>query len=310
MEDCCAVCAETLEWVAYGSCGHREVCSTCVVRLRFIIGDRHCCICKTDCATVFVTKALGSFTETKSDFSEFPHGISEGQHGQYWYHEDSQAYFDDVDHYRMIKAMCKLSCSICDSNATDPRRDGHIRRNAFRNIEQLKGHLYHQHKMFMCSLCLEGRKIFITEQKLYNKSQLRQHISSGDSEVDGSETERGGFVGHPICEFCKNPFYGDTELYLHMSTEHYTCHICQRQHPGQYDYYRNYDDLEVHFRQEHFLCEHEACLAKKFVIFQTEAEMKRHNAIEHGGNMSRSKRNAALQIMLTMRKPIIFVMMK
>lgn len=32
--------------------------------------------------------------------------------------------------------------------------------------------------------------------------------------------------------------------------------------------------LQIHFRQEHFLCEDEACLAKKFIVFQSEAEMK------------------------------------
>jgi Zinc finger, C3HC4 type (RING finger) len=56
MDDSCAVCADALEWVAYGSCGHREVCSTCVVRLRFVMDDKRCCICKSDCPTVFVTK--------------------------------------------------------------------------------------------------------------------------------------------------------------------------------------------------------------------------------------------------------------
>ncbi|KAI0493372.1 hypothetical protein KFK09_023488 [Dendrobium nobile] len=301
MEDCCAVCAESLEWVAYGSCGHRDVCSTCVVRLRFVLGDRRCCICKTECPSVFATRALGSFTEAKVNFSEFPPGVTEGQHGKYWYHEDSQAFFDDVDHYRMISAMCRLSCSICDNDAEELRKDRSNRRHRFKNIEQLKGHLYHQHKMFMCNLCMEGRKIFISEQKLYTRSQLRQHVTTGDSEVDGSESERGGFTGHPMCEFCKNPFYGDTELYMHMSREHFTCHICQRQHPGQYDYYRSYEDLETHFLQDHFLCENEACLAKKFVVFQTDAEMKRHNAIEHGGHMSRAKRNAALQIPISFR---------
>ena len=30
MDDSCAVCADALEWVAYGACGHKEVCSTCV----------------------------------------------------------------------------------------------------------------------------------------------------------------------------------------------------------------------------------------------------------------------------------------
>lgn len=32
--------------------------------------------------------------------------------------------------------------------------------------------------------------------------------------------------------------------------------------------------LQSHFRQGHFLCEDESCLAKKFVVFQSEAEMK------------------------------------
>ncbi|XP_045796812.1 uncharacterized protein LOC123891068 [Trifolium pratense] len=299
MDDCCAVCAEPLEWVAYGPCSHREVCSTCVARLRFICDDRRCCICKTECNLIFVTKALGDYTRV-IDFSSLPSEVKEGKVGPYWYHEDTNGFFDDVDHYKMTKAMCRLSCSECDKMEDQPN-DGPRRRERFRNIGQLKGHLFHRHKLHMCSLCLEGRKVFICEQKLYTRAQLNQHISTGDSEVDGSESDRGGFMGHPMCEFCRTPFYGDNELYTHMSTEHYTCHICQRQHPGQYEYYKNYDDLEIHFRQQHFLCEDEACLAKKFIVFQSESEMKRHNAMEHGGRMSRSKRNAALQIPTSFR---------
>ncbi|CAK8544445.1 unnamed protein product [Lathyrus sativus] len=300
MDDCCAVCAEPLEWVAYGPCLHREVCSTCVARLRFICDDRRCCICKTDCNLIFVTKALGDYTRVINDFASLPSEVREGKVGSYWYHEDMNAFFDDVDHYKMIKAMCRLSCSECDK-AEEQQNDGSRRQARFRNIGQLKGHLFHRHKLHMCSLCLEGRKVFICEQKLYTRAQLNQHINTGDSEVDGSESDRGGFMGHPMCEFCKTPFYGDNELYTHMSTEHYTCHICQRQHPGQYEYYKNYDDLEIHFRQQHFLCEDDACLAKKFVVFQSESEMKRHNTMEHGGRMSRSKRNAALQIPTSFR---------
>ncbi|KAK7269567.1 hypothetical protein RIF29_22299 [Crotalaria pallida] len=300
MDDCCAVCAEPLEWVSYGPCFHRDVCSTCVSRLRFICHDRRCCICKTPSDVVFVTKALGDYTRMINDFSSLPSDAGEGRVGSYWYHEDTNAFFDDVDHYKMIKAMCRLSCSICDKSEVQPR-DASKRRAMYRNIEQLKGHLFHSHKLVMCSLCLEGRKVFICEQKLFTRTQLNQHISTGDSEVDGSESERGGFMGHPMCDFCRTPFYGDNELYTHMSREHFTCHICQRRHPGQYEYYKNYDDLEIHFRQEHFLCEDEACLAKKFIVFQSEQEMKRHNAIEHGGRMSRSKRNAALQILTSFR---------
>ncbi|KAF8394729.1 hypothetical protein HHK36_020946 [Tetracentron sinense] len=214
MDDSCAVCAETLEWVAYGACGHREVCSTCVARLRFICDDRRCCICKTESQVVFITKGLGDYTRAVNDFSIFPSDSTEGQVGSYWYHEDTQAYFDDSDHYKMIKAMCRLSCSVCDK-MEEQGNDGPKRRWKFRNIGQLKSHLFHQHRLLMCSLCLEGRKI--------------------------------------------------------------------------------------HFRRDHFLCEDEACLAKKFIVFQSETEMKRHNTIEHGGQMSRSKRNAALQIPTSFR---------
>lgn len=65
-------------------------------------------------------------------------------------------------------------------------------------------------------------------KNLITKSQLEQHADKGDSEVDGTEEERGGFTGHPMCEFCRKRFYGENELYQHMSTEHYTCHLCQR----------------------------------------------------------------------------------
>jgi hypothetical protein len=191
--------------------------------------DKHCCICKTLCPSVFVTKALGDYTRVISDFSVLPAVANEGKAGDFWYHEDTQAYFDDGDHYRMIRAMCRLSCSVCDNAEDQATLAAQAkRRSRFRSIEQLKGHLYHQHRLYMCNLCLEGRKVFICEQKLYTRSQLQQHMKTGDSEVDGSEVERSGFSGHPMCEFCKSSFYGDNELYTHMSREHYSCHICQR----------------------------------------------------------------------------------
>ncbi|KAF7067168.1 hypothetical protein CFC21_073087 [Triticum aestivum] len=302
MDDSCAVCADALEWVAYGPCGHREVCSTCVVRLRFVVGDRHCCICKTDCPSVFVTKAMGDYTRVISDFSALPAAASEGKAGEHWYHEDSRAYFDDADHYKMIRAMCRLSCSVCERIEEDQagqaaQAQAKGRDSTFKTIGLLRGHLADKHGLRMCNLCLGGRKVFICQQKLYTQEQMTRHTQTGDTEVDGSdEVERGGFAGHPICEYCKRAFYGDNELYEHMTRQHYTCHICQRRHPGSYDYFRNYDDLEMHFRKDHFLCEDEACLAKKFVVFQSDAEINRHNAMEHGGRMTRAQRNAALQI--------------
>ncbi|KAL3686871.1 hypothetical protein R1sor_013180 [Riccia sorocarpa] len=300
MEDCCAVCAEPLEWVGYGPCGHREVCYTCIVRLRFILDDKRCCICKQDCPLVYVTKALGEYTTLVTDWDNLPSrvGNSSSEEASLWYDNVVEAYFDDEQPYKTIKAMCKLRCSVCENASPEESAGkGMLKKGyVFRNIGSLRRHQFLIHKVYMCDLCLESRKVFISEQKLYTKPQLEKHKYKGDPEVDGTEEERGGFAGHPQCYFCKRRFYGDNELYQHMSQEHYTCHICQRARQGHYEYYRNYDDLEAHFRQEHLLCEHPDCLAKKFIVFPSEAELKRHNAMIHGGHMSRSQRNAALQI--------------
>ena len=63
MEDCCIVCAEPLEWVAYGHCGHKDACSKCVTRLRFVLEDHRCVICQQKLPAVFVTRFLGEYTK-------------------------------------------------------------------------------------------------------------------------------------------------------------------------------------------------------------------------------------------------------
>lgn len=96
---------------------------------------------------------MGEYTKRIGDFSVLPSDVEEGRVGNYWYHEGTQAFFDDSDHYKMIKAMCELSCSVCDG--IDKSR----RKEKFKDIEELKGHLFHKHKLFMCSMCLEGKKV-------------------------------------------------------------------------------------------------------------------------------------------------------
>ena len=66
MEDCCAVCAEPLDWVAYGACGHKDACSKCVTRLRFVLKDDRCVICQQPLAYVFVTRFMGDYTKSLS----------------------------------------------------------------------------------------------------------------------------------------------------------------------------------------------------------------------------------------------------
>ena len=56
------VCAEPLEWIAYASCGHKEACSRCVARLRFVLKDKRCVICQQQSPAVVVTRNVGTFT--------------------------------------------------------------------------------------------------------------------------------------------------------------------------------------------------------------------------------------------------------
>ncbi|KAK1291482.1 hypothetical protein QJS10_CPB17g00905 [Acorus calamus] len=182
-------------------------------------------------------QALGDYSRTINDFSVFPSNPKGERAGGYWYHEDTQAFFDDVNHFKMIRAMCKPSCSICDRIEGEQQQQhqgcdgggGVRKRQKFNNVEQLKGHLFHQHKLIMCNLCLEGRKI--------------------------------------------------------------------------------------HFRREHLLCDDEACLAKKFIVFQSEANMKMDKKLIHNhdfyialiSNLS-GHMVKALDLMLYMSPPSLLSM--
>ncbi len=62
-EDLCIVCADPLQWTAYGPCGHRDTCSRCVTRMRSVLKDDRCCYCQQPLPTVFVTRFLGDYTQ-------------------------------------------------------------------------------------------------------------------------------------------------------------------------------------------------------------------------------------------------------
>lgn len=46
------------------------------------------------------------------------------------------------------------------------------------------------------------------------------------------------------CRFCKKFFYGENELFKHMSERHESCFLCQRAKPNKHVYYRDYAELE------------------------------------------------------------------
>jgi hypothetical protein len=127
-------------------------------------------------------------------------------------------------------------------------------------------------------------------------ASLRTRTGCSQTDKEGNLGPQSGYKGHPMCGFCRQRFYDDGALYSHMQREHYTCHICQRADPSSFVYYHDYNKLEQHFRSAHHLCEDPQCLAKRFVVFQTEMDAKRHAAQEHGSSMSKAQRREALTL--------------
>jgi len=145
----------------------------------------------------------------------------------------------------------------------------------FPSIHQLKNHVSTKHNLLYCQLCLENRKVFMKEQKLYTFAQLQHHQKFG--ETDG---QFGKINGHPMCRFCNRRFYEDGDLFKHMYSAHETCFLCERS-GVQFEFYKDYPLLEKHFEKCHFVCKESLCQEKHFVAFATEIELQTHTLKEH-----------------------------
>ena len=55
-ENSCILCFDELKFFALGPCDHRNVCHTCALRLRFVLEDEQCPICKADLDEIVITE--------------------------------------------------------------------------------------------------------------------------------------------------------------------------------------------------------------------------------------------------------------
>lgn len=99
---CCVACREPLEWFSVGLCGHRAVCPKCMVRIRYVDGDKNCCVCRAHCPTVLVTRADAARRAATTAGSVFR---------EYWYHAKTAAYFDNEQQYQAAREACKKKLS-------------------------------------------------------------------------------------------------------------------------------------------------------------------------------------------------------
>ena len=101
-------------------------------------------------------QALGEYTQSAGDFSKFPDRVilPNRRGGDLYYEPHTSSYIDDEAEYKVILAMCRLTCSICEGEG-GARAHGVL----FSSVAALSAHTWGSHRLKMCGLCLEGRKV-------------------------------------------------------------------------------------------------------------------------------------------------------
>lgn len=252
----CLLCCHEIDNVArfdtVGVCGHTGCCSVCTLRLRQLLGSASCVMCKTELPRVICIEHADERFESFQDWGDDNIGPS------HVFDEASGMFFLKRDAPNLHKLRDPV-CAKCGKN--------------FASLTALKTHLLDVHQLQFCAICLEHKKAFLAEHELFSKEQLKRHNTKG--------TPKQGFPGHPRCDFCFSRHYSTAELYDHLHKTHFECDICLHALHIQNRYYKNYPDLENHFRADHFLCEEPVCLMKKFVVFRSHLDMQGHLAKEH-----------------------------
>ncbi|CAH0480485.1 unnamed protein product [Peronospora belbahrii] len=230
------------------------------MRMRFIMDDRNCPMCKQPLEHVVVCDDIRLYEnfELWGD-AVGPRSILDETTGMIFV--DCRAHYDDLCSLREFRCRMKRC------------------REKKHSLGQLKEHMRHDHGVAFCELCLTHQSFFIQEQEVFTKGALKGH-NSGRSRGGLADPKHAntGKDFHPMCQFCRKRFYGDKELYEHLERDHFKCHICKVEN----EYFRNYASLETHFRREHHLCENSRCLEMRFVVFPNDVEYHAHMSSIHG----------------------------
>jgi hypothetical protein len=266
----CFICASPVVHQSVAPCNHRT-CHICSLRLRALYKTKTCAHCRSSAEEVIFTDDANKRYE---DYSQAELAQVDDNLG---IHYESQEIFEDTIlllRYNCPDASCDAACL---------------------GWPDLHRHVKSVHQKQMCDLCTRNKKVFTHEHELFTKPELQRHEKYGD-DVPGADNQS-GFKGHPECGFCRQRFYGDDDLFSHCRDRHERCHLCDRRDGGRKpQYYVDYNALEVHFRKDHFVCPDQECLEKKFVVFDSDMDLKAHQLEAHPNGLTKDARRDARRV--------------
>ncbi|KAF7305937.1 RING-type domain-containing protein [Mycena chlorophos] len=272
----CWICAEPVKYYAVPECNH-QTCHVCSLRLRALYKKNECTFCKEpQPSMVFTASAEAQFSSFDIETMPF---------------KDAK-----LSVFFETQEMMEETLLLLRFNCPDPACD--FIGNGWSDV---KLHARATHGRLMCDLCIRHKKVFAHEHTLYQPNILPLHLPSMQSAARPSRPAKGkdkeqieGGV-HPLCEFCRECFFGDDELYKHMRETHEECFICKRNDIRD-QYFMNYPALENHFVRDHHPCPHPTCLARKFVVFGSALDLKAHAVEEHGAELGKDELRDARRI--------------
>ncbi|GJN94621.1 hypothetical protein Rhopal_007704-T1 [Rhodotorula paludigena] len=265
----CFICAEPVQYWSVGSCNHRT-CHTCSIRLRALYKKHECTFCKTECPTVIFTdsedKPFEDYAPEHTPFSDTKLGIL----------FETRAQLEDT--LSLLRFNCPYKPGLSDPSSAAPDSPAQACDHILSGWSDLKRHVRSMHHCTLCDLCCSNKKIFAHEHELFSTAP-----AAGGAAGRKRETELDAHLDkqHAMCGFCKRWFYDSDGLYKHCREQHEECFICVRQ-GIRHQYHLNYDRLEQHFKNDHYICPHPDCLAQKFVVFESELDLQAHALEVHG----------------------------
>ncbi|KAJ7067617.1 hypothetical protein C8F01DRAFT_1019287 [Mycena amicta] len=276
----CWICAEPVKYYAVSECNHRT-CHVCSLRLRVLYKKKECTFCKEpQTAMVVTTSADAVFTSFDIDTENMPF-------------KDAK-----LSMFFETQEMMEETLLLLRFNCPDPECE--FIGNSWSDIRL---HVRATHGRLMCDLCIRQKKVFAHEHTLYPPNIIPLHLPSmlpkarpgpaRGKAKDTNEQIEGGV--HPLCEFCRECFFGDDEMYRHMRETHEECFICKRNDVRD-QYFMDYAALETHFTRDHFPCPHPTCLARKFVVYGSALDLKAHAVEDHGGELGKGDLRDARRI--------------